>query len=170
MQFKTYSENGTVVTKLTFEELTIALKGIQLILQNAPSKIFIGVLNAPLNHTFSRKLKTCQHYQGLFQKIRACVQFNQKRARTSSKRAKLWIFTPHSSKFRAFGTLHPPKRHVFLEFLEENKANHSSKRALRAATARNKWLKKALTMSGPRQCFQDPVKHLTAGLHYEKFL
>ena len=98
------------------------------------------------------------------------MQFNQKRARTSSKRAKLWIFTPHSSKFRAFGTLHPPKRHVFLEFLEENKANHFSKRALRAATARNKRLKKALTMSGPRQRFQDPVKHLTAGLHYERFL
>ena len=72
------------------------------------------------------------------------MRFNQKRAGKSSQRAQLWIFTPHSSKFRAFRTLHPPKRHVFLEFLVENKAYHFSKRALRAGTARNKWLKKAL--------------------------
>ena len=47
-------------------------------------------------------------YQGLFQKIRTCMRFNQKRARKSSKRAQLLIFTPHSSKFKAFRTLHPP--------------------------------------------------------------
>ena len=40
----------------------------------------------------------------------------------------------------------PPKQHVFLEFLVENKAFRFSKRALRASTARNKWLKKALIM------------------------
>ena len=84
------------------------------------------------------------HIQGLFWKIRSCVRFNLKRARKCSKRAQLWIFTPHSSKFRAFRTLHLPIRHVFLEFLVENKAYHFSKRALRAGTARNKLLKKAL--------------------------
>ena len=40
----------------------------------------------------------------------------------------------------------PQKQHVFLEFLVENKAFRFSKRALRAGTARNKWLKKALIM------------------------
>ena len=73
------------------------------------------------------------------------MRFNQKRATKSSKRAQLWIFTPHSSKFRAFRTQHSLKWHVFLEFLVENKAYHFSKNALRADTARNKWLKKALT-------------------------
>ena len=40
------------------------------------------------------------------------------------KKAEIWIFTPHFSKFEVFWTLQPPKRHVFI--------------------ARNKWLKKAL--------------------------
>ena len=35
----------------------------------------------------------------------------------------------------------PPKRHVFLEFLVEKKTFRFSKRALRAGTACNKWLK-----------------------------
>ena len=72
------------------------------------------------------------------------MRYNQKRARKSSERIELWIFIPHFSKFRAFRTLQPPKRHVVLEFLAENKAFHFSKRALRAGTSRNKWLKKAL--------------------------
>ena len=74
----------------------------------------------------------------------ACVRHNQE-ARKSSKRVQLWIFTPHFSQFRAFRTLHPPKRHVFLEILIENKVFHFSKRALRAGTPRNKWFKKILT-------------------------
>ena len=72
------------------------------------------------------------------------MRYNQKRAIKSSKRAQLWIFTPHFSKFRAFRTLYPPKRHVFLEFLAEKKASDFSKRALRVDIAQNKWLKKAL--------------------------
>ena len=55
------------------------------------------------------------HKQGFFSKIRACMHYNQKRARKSSKRAQLWIFTPHFSKFRAFRMPHTPKWHVFLE-------------------------------------------------------
>ena len=55
----------------------------------------------------------------------------------------MWIFTPNFFKFRAFRTL-TPERHVFLEFLVENKAFSFSKRVLHADTARNKWLKKAL--------------------------
>ena len=43
-------------------------------------------------------------------------------------------------------TLHPPIQHVFWEFLVENKAFHSTKRALRANTACNKWLKQALKL------------------------
>ena len=39
---------------------------------------------------------------------------------------------------------HPPKRHVFLEFLVENKAFHFSKRTLCADIACSKWLKKGL--------------------------
>ena len=46
-------------------------------------------------------------WQGLFQKIRACVRFNQRRATKSSKRTQLCTFTPHFSKFRAFRMLHP---------------------------------------------------------------
>ena len=53
-------------------------------------------------------------------------------------------FPHNSSKFRAFRTVHPLKRHVFLEVLVENKAFHFLKRALRAGTACNKCLRKAL--------------------------
>ena len=56
----------------------------------------------------------------------------------------MWIFTPHFSKFRTFGMLHPPKWHMFLEFLVKNKAFCFSKRALRPGAAGNKWFKKAL--------------------------
>ena len=63
----------------------------------------------------------------------------QKRARKSSKRARLWIFIPHVSKFTALKTFHPPKQHVFLEVLIENKAFYFSKRALRVETACSKW-------------------------------
>ena len=44
-------------------------------------------------------------------------------------------------RFREFTMLHPPKQHVFLDFLVENKAFYSIERALRAGTACNKWLK-----------------------------
>ena len=37
----------------------------------------------------------------------------------------------------------PPKRYVVLKVLTENTIMYFSKRALRAGTARNKWLKKA---------------------------
>ena len=79
--------------------------------------------------------------QGLFLKIRACVRYNQKRVKKSGKRAQSWIFTPHRSKFRAIRTLNLSKRHVFLEVLVEKKEFDFSKRALRAGTARDKWLK-----------------------------
>ena len=69
------------------------------------------------------------------------MRYNPKRAKKSSKRAQLWIFTTHFFKFRAFIMLQPPKQHVFLEFLVENKVFYSTKRALRADTARNKWPK-----------------------------
>ena len=69
--------------------------------------------------------------------------YNRKRARRSSERAQLWIFTPHFPKFRAFEMLHSSKRHLFSEFLVENKAFQFSKRALHAGTARKKWLKKS---------------------------
>ena len=73
----------------------------------------------------------------------ACMQYTPKRAKKSSKRAQFWIFT-NFFKFRAFITLHPlpPKQHVFLEFLVENKEFYSTKKALRAdaaRTANNKW-------------------------------
>ena len=48
------------------------------------------------------------------------------------------------SKFRAFAMLHHPKQHVVLKVLIEHKAFYFSKRALRAGTACNKWLKFAL--------------------------
>ena len=37
--------------------------------------------------------------------------------------------------------LNPPKRHVFLKALTENKVFYFLKRALRVGTAFNKWLK-----------------------------
>ena len=36
----------------------------------------------------------------------------------------LWIFNPFFFKFGAFRMLHPPKRHVFLEFLVVKKIFH----------------------------------------------
>ena len=66
---------------------------------------------------------------------------NPKRAKKSSKRAQLLIFTTHFFKFRAFITLHPPKQHVFLEVLVENKAFYSTKKTPGADTVHNKWLK-----------------------------
>ena len=65
------------------------------------------------------------------------MQYNQKRAIKSSKRAQVWIFTPHF----LFTKLHSPKQHVFLQFLVEKKTFNFSKRALRAGAARNKLLK-----------------------------
>ena len=75
------------------------------------------------------------------------MRYNQKRASRPSKSAKLWIFTPNFSKFRAFRMLHPPKPHVFLELLAENKTFSCSIRALHTETTQNKWLKKALLLS-----------------------
>ena len=40
--------------------------------------------------------------------------------------------------------LHPPKRHVVLKVFTQNMLIYFSKRAPRAGTARNKWLKEAL--------------------------
>ena len=71
------------------------------------------------------------------------MRYNQKRARKSSKKRHIWISTSYFLEFRAFRTLHHPKRHVFLEFLAEKKAFHFSKRSLRAGTARYKELKKS---------------------------
>ena len=93
---------------------------------------------------FVSKLSSILQHSGLILENKGCVRYNQKEAMNCSKRAQLWIFTPYFSKFWAFRTLHPPKRHVFLEFLVEKKAFHSSKRALRAGIACNKWLKEAL--------------------------
>ena len=58
------------------------------------------------------------------------MRWIKKWARKSSKRAPLWIFTAHFYKFWAFRTLHPHKRHFFLEVLVENKPFYFSKRAL----------------------------------------
>ena len=72
------------------------------------------------------------------------MRYNQKR-QTSPVKGRNCGFLPHI--FPNLGHLErstPPKRHVFLEFLVENKAFHFSKRALHAGTAHNKWLKKAL--------------------------
>ena len=66
------------------------------------------------------------------------------RTRKSNKRGQLWFFLPIFSKPRAFGMLHPRKWYVVLKILTENKEFYFSKCALRADTARNKWLKKAL--------------------------
>ena len=91
---------------------------------------------------------------------------NQKRARKSSKRAQLWIFNPHFFKFRAFKTPHPTKRHVVLEVLVENKAFHFSKRALRAGTTCNRWLKKVQLIIISFYCwnvtFSDNLQNLLA--------
>ena len=102
---------------------------------NLNVNIYLAYLTIPWTSSSSFSFP----FQGLFWKIRTYVRYNQKRARKSSKRAQLWVFPPHFSKFRAFRILHPPKRHVFLEFLVEKKVFRFAKRALRAATARNKW-------------------------------
>ena len=105
------------------------------------SRVFIEGLRRAGFQLF-RKQNNLLTSQGLFQKIRACVRHNQKRARKSSERAQLWIFTPYFSQFWGFRTLHTPKWHVFLEFLVENKAFHFSKKVLHAGAACKKWLKK----------------------------
>ena len=64
-----------------------------------------------------------------------------KKEEESSAKGHMCGFTPRLSKFRAFRTLHPPRRHVFLQFLVENKAFYLSKRALPAGTACHSWLK-----------------------------
>ena len=69
------------------------------------------------------------------------VWYNEKRAREFTKRAQLWIFTPHFNNFRAFKTLRSLFRHRFLEVLVDNKVFYFSKRPLRADIVRNKWLK-----------------------------
>ena len=63
----------------------------------------------------------------------------------SSLRAHLWIFTPNSSKFRAIWNATPPKQHVVLKVLTDNKAFCFWNKALRPSTARNKRVKWVLT-------------------------
>ena len=104
-------------------------------LQDGDIRSIISMRSLPCSETATRGVR------GLILENRACVRYNQKRARKSSKRTQLWVFTPHFFKFRAFRKLHPPKRHVFLEFLAEKKVFRFAKRALSAGTARNKWLK-----------------------------
>ena len=62
--------------------------------------------------------------QGIFQKIRVCMWYNQKRATKSSKKARLWIFTPHFSIFRAFRMLHPLNGICFLSFQKKKMEKH----------------------------------------------
>ena len=70
--------------------------------------------------------------------------YNQKGQENPVKGHTCGFSPPHFSEFRAFRTLHPPKRHMFLKFLVEKKRFHFSKRALLADTAHNNWLKEAL--------------------------
>ena len=65
---------------------------------------------------------------GLFQKIRACVRYNQKRARKSSKRAQLWVFTPLFSKFGAFRTLHPPLNSICFRSFQQRECHFVSQK------------------------------------------
>ena len=62
--------------------------------------------------------------------------------------------------------LQPPKRHVFLEFLAEKKAFHFPKRALRAGTARNKWLKKALNFNSRINTYKNTCDLFLFGREY----
>ena len=62
--------------------------------------------------------------QGIFQKIRACMWYNQKRATKFSKKAQLWVFTPHFSIFRAFRMLHPLNSMCFLSFQKKKREKH----------------------------------------------
>ena len=55
-----------------------------------------------------------------------------KKKKKSGKRAQLWLFSTHFSKFMVFRTLHFLKRYMFLKILIENKAFYFSKRELRA--------------------------------------
>ena len=56
----------------------------------------------------------------------------KKRARTSSKKARLRLFIPSFSISRAFRMLHHPILHVVLQVLTENKVFYFWNRALRA--------------------------------------
>ena len=60
------------------------------------------------------------------------MRYNQKESPV--KGLNYGFFTLHFFKFRAFRTLHLPKRHVFLEFLVEKKAFHFSNRGLGFST------------------------------------
>ena len=60
------------------------------------------------------------------------MRYNQKESPV--KGLNYGFFTLHFFKFRAFRTLHAPKRHVFLEFLVEKKAFHFSNRGLGFST------------------------------------
>ena len=93
---------------------------------------------------------------------------NPERARKSSKRAHLWIFTT-LFKFRTFRMLHPPKQHVFLEFLVDKKAFHFSKRTLRAVAICNNWLKQALTCKMTKH-IQSPGIVRTLYKHFQEYL
>ena len=64
------------------------------------------------------------------------------------------ILPPNICKSRTFRMLHPPKRYVVLKVLTENTVMYFSKRALRAGTARNKWLKKSPGMTPGRDINQ----------------
>ena len=74
------------------------------------------------------------------------MRYGEKR---TIKLGKMTQFTPNYLKFKAFRMLHNPKRHVALKVFTENKMFYISKRALRAGTTHNKWLKYAL----PYVCF-----------------
>ena len=79
--------------------------------------------------------------QGLFCKVRVCMQYDQKRQESPVK-GHICGFVPF-----IFPNLEHVDYWVFSrEFSVESKAFHFSKKALRAGTARNKWLKKALKM------------------------
>ena len=82
------------------------------------------------------------------------MRYNEKRAGKFGKRAQLWVFHSKCPKFTAFGMLHPLNGMWFQRFFSENKLFHLSKRALRAGTARNKWLKEPLAS----KCFSHITK------------
>ena len=69
------------------------------------------------------------------------MRYNEKKVRKSIKRAQLLIFTPNFPKCKASGTLHYPKRHVFLKVLTKSIVFYFQKRALYVGTSCNKWLK-----------------------------
>ena len=55
------------------------------------------------------------------------------------------LFLPNFQKLGHLECYNTPKRHVVLKVCTENKLFYFSKRALRPGTARNKFLKEALT-------------------------